>query len=103
MADDATSVELVFEHSMLRGTLALTIPPGTVAVARDRLIDDALTDPLFALAEGEGVVLAADPHVYAHPREGKDDMGRTVFDVEGHAEGDRLHPIRHGKRRPKRR
>jgi len=103
MADDTTSVTLRFKSNGLTGTLALVVPPGTVATVRDRLVDAALTDPLYELASREGVVLSADPHTFTHPRPGKDEQGRTVFDIEGHAEGDRLHPVRHGKRRPKRR
>jgi hypothetical protein len=90
---------LSIEERELRGELVLALEPGTVAGLRDRAIDRIVAAPLEAIAEAHGAVVAAAPSAFAHPRPGKDDEGRTVFDLRGHLEGDRLLPRRAGKRR----
>ncbi|MCU0689859.1 MAG: hypothetical protein MUF54_00520 [Polyangiaceae bacterium] len=97
------SIDLCIKRNHVSGTVAIAIPPGTVAATRERLVDAVLTAPLSDAASSLGAVLAADPHAYAHPLDGHDELGRTRFEVEGRVEGDRLMPIRKGKRRPKKR
>jgi hypothetical protein len=59
---------------------------------RERAIDDALAGPLGGAADQIAAVLAAEPVRYAKERPGRDAEGRTVFDVAGRVEGDRLVP-----------
>lgn len=81
------------------GEFAVAVKGGTAATARDKLVDEVLTEPLHALSRKLGVVLGSDAHAYAHPLEGRDDEGRTKFKVRGRIEGDVLVPVRAGKRR----
>ena len=76
------------------GLLALELPPGTQASVRDRALDGLLAVPLADEAEKLAAPLAAAPSRYARPRDGKDEQGRTVFEVQGRLEGGRLVPIR---------
>lgn len=92
-------IELQVRGNQVEGQLALPLPPGIRAAERDRLVDAAVTQALFEAAQQLGVVLAADPHAYAHPLDGKDSEGRTRFVVRGRVEGDRLVPIKTGKLR----
>jgi len=96
------TVRLCVEDNEVRGELALAVPPGTPAARRDRMVDDVLTDPMFDLAAELGVVLAADPHAYARPLDGRDEQGRTRFEVRGRTEGGRLMPVKRGKLRGQR-
>jgi hypothetical protein len=66
------------------------------------MVDDVLTDPMFDLAAELGVVLAADPHAYARPLDGRDEQGRTRFEVRARTEGGRLMPVKRGKLRARR-
>ena len=79
------------------GELSLLVPPGMIAADRDRGVDAILGPPLHELARGRGVVVAAAASAFARPRDGKDDQGRTHFDVRGRVEGDRLVPVRKAK------
>lgn len=74
------------------GTIALTVDPGTGKEERERMIDDELTERLGDLAAELGVVLAATPARFTSERPGRDPEGRTVLDVSGRVEGDRLVP-----------
>jgi hypothetical protein len=78
------------------GELALEVPVGTQAAARDRMIDAALTAELSALAQKLGAVLVSSPHKFAKPVPGKDAEGNTVFSIRGRREGEQLLP-NHGK------
>lgn len=93
------TITLRVEGNEILGQLALLVPPGTTAARRDDMVDGALTEPLFAAAGELGVVLAADPHAYARPLDGRDEQGKTRFEVRGRAEGGRLVPVRGGKLR----
>jgi hypothetical protein len=93
------SVELQVNRDEIQGEVALGVPPGTTAAARDRLLDEQLTDALFEVAQRLGVVMAADPHDFARPLDGRDEQGRTRFAVRGRVEGDRLVPVGRGRRR----
>ena len=85
---------LTIQEQVVSGEIAIEVPPGTTAQARDRALDAALTDPLGDAAERLGAVVAAPPHRFAHPLPGKDEAGRTRFVVRGRAEGGRLVPER---------
>lgn len=87
-------LELRVEATHVRGELALVVAPGTVAKERDRLLDRALRGPLTERAEELGAVLVAAPASYCFVRPGKDEEGRTTFDVGGRLEGERLIPER---------
>lgn len=90
-------VRLEVEGKLLAGELALELPPGTTAAVRDRSIDALLGDALIDAAASVDAVVAAAASAFAFPRPGKDPQGRTVFDVRGRIEGDRLLPNRPGK------
>lgn len=92
-------IPLTLRDREIRGEFALLVPPGTLAAARDKLVDEHLTEALFALARSVGAVLATDAHDYARPQDGRDDQGRTRFVVRARIEGDRLLPVRAGARR----
>ena len=96
------SISLEVTREGVRGELALLIAPGTVAATRDRLVEDQITDALFAAARQLGAVLAADPHAYAHPLDGRDEEGRTRFLIQARLEGDRLLPVGRGRRKGRR-
>ncbi len=87
-------LELRVEGTHVRGELALVIAPGTVAKARDRLLDRALLVAITARADELGSVLAAAPASYCFVRPGKDELGRTTFDVGARIEAERLIPER---------
>jgi hypothetical protein len=74
------------------GAIAVLIKPGGSRAARERAIDDAISEPLAAAAAELGVVLSAAPVNFARERPGRDSEGRTVFEVSGRVEGDRLLP-----------
>lgn len=92
-------IPLTVKGDEISGEFAVALKGGTAATARDKLVDDLLTEPLYALARKLSVVVGSDPHHYAHPLEGRDAEGRTVFSVRGRLEGDVLVPVRAGKRR----
>ena len=87
-------LRLEIEGKEIVGELALALPPGTTATVRDRALDALLVVRLEATAAELDLVLAAAPSRFATPRNGKDEAGRTVFDVRGRTEGDRLVPVR---------
>jgi hypothetical protein len=93
------TVSLRVESNEVQGELTILIAPGTVADNRDRLVDEALTEPLFEFARQNGVVLVADPHAYVRALDGRDEQGNTRFLIQGTMEGDRLIPIGRGRRR----
>jgi hypothetical protein len=95
---DAMGISLQIVNDEVRGEFALPIAPGTTASARDRLVEEVLTEPLFRAAQELRVVLAADPHAFAHAMEGPREQGLTRFVVRGRVEGERLVPVREGKR-----
>ena len=70
----------------------MNVPPGTTKEAREQAIEDELTRSLGEAAETIGVVLAATPTRFTRERPGRDAEGRTVLDVSGRVEGDRLVP-----------
>lgn len=83
---------LVAEGGAITGAIAVKVPPGTGKEARERAIEDELTARLTEKADELGVVLAATPTRYTRERPGRDAEGRTVLDVSGRVEGDRLVP-----------
>jgi hypothetical protein len=85
---------LRIEGDRVLGEIALAIPPGTIAAARDRLLDTAIGAALTAITEELQVTPAASPSAFARPLPGKDDAGHTRFEIEGRIEGDRLVPVR---------
>lgn len=87
-------LRLDIEGNVIAGEIALDLPPGMNAGARDRAIDALLADRLTEIARGHGVVLSAAASSYAYPVPGKDDQRRTRFLVRGRVEGDRLLPQR---------
>jgi len=95
------SISLQIVNDEVRGEFSLPIAPGTTASTRDRLVDEVLTEPLFRAAHELRVVLAADPHDFARAMQGPREHGRTRFVVSGRVEGERLIPVREG-RRPRR-
>lgn len=74
------------------GIVAVKLAPGISKDARAHAIDDVLTPHLTAVAEQATVVLAADAHKFTLERPGRDAEGRTVLDVRGRLEGDRIVP-----------
>jgi len=92
-------VSLTLRDGEVTGEFALVVPPGTTALARDNLVDDAITESMFAFARSHCAVLAADPHDYARQMDGHDEQGFTRFTLRARLEGDRMVPVRHGKRR----
>jgi hypothetical protein len=83
---------LVAEDGKVIGTIAVTVPPGASAQAREDAIEHELGARLDEAAEELGVVLAAQPAKYTKERPGRDEEGRTVLEVAGRVEGDRLVP-----------
>jgi hypothetical protein len=92
--------ELRIEGDLVLGVIAIAVAPGTVAAARDALLDDALRAQLTDLADELRVPLAAAPRKYAWELPGRDDRGRTRFSVCGRIEGDVLVPHRAGAPKP---
>jgi hypothetical protein len=83
---------LVAEGGKVTGTIAVLVKPGTTKEEREQAIEQALDAALDAAAEELGVVLAAKPSSYTRERPGRDAQGRTVLEVAGRVEGDRLVP-----------
>lgn len=83
---------LIADGGKITGTIAVLIKGGSTKEERERAIEDALTEELHAAAEELGVVLAAPPANYTRERPGRDSEGRTVLEVAGRVEGDRLVP-----------
>jgi hypothetical protein len=74
------------------GTIAVVVKPGATRLEREQAIDEELSKQLDAMAEELGVVLAAKPTSYTKERSGRDAEGRTILEVAGRVEGDRLVP-----------
>jgi hypothetical protein len=83
---------LVAEGGAVTGAIAVRVAPGMGKEAREAAIEAELTARLGEKADELGVVLAATPTRYTRERPGRDAEGRTVLDVSGRVEGDRLVP-----------
>jgi uncharacterized phage protein gp47/JayE len=83
---------LIAEGGRVTGTIAARVSPGATREEREQAIEEALNEPLNQAAEELGVVLAAAPASYTRERPGRDAEGRTVLEVAGRVEGDRLVP-----------
>jgi len=83
---------LVAKDGRVTGSIAIRVAPGSSHEARAKLIDDTLAEPLAEAATALGTVLAAAPSRFTRERPGRDPQGRTILDVAGRAEGDRLVP-----------
>lgn len=90
-------LNLEFVGKSLVGELALEMPPGTTAVARDRALDTLLGPRLEALALEMTAVVATAPSAFAFQEPGKDEQKRTRFSIRGVIEADRLLPQRKKK------
>lgn len=83
---------LLAEEGRVVGAVGVLVPPGATSQERERAIDDVLSVELAEAAKELGVVLAAAPERFTRERPGRDAEGRTVLDVIGRVEGDRLVP-----------
>jgi hypothetical protein len=83
---------LVADHGKVTGTLAVTIKPGASREEREQAIEQVIGDRLDVAAEELGVVLATQPARFTRERPGRDAEGRTVLEIAGRVEGDRLVP-----------
>jgi hypothetical protein len=83
---------LVAENGKVTGTVAVAVKAGATREEREAAVEQALDEQLAAAADELGVVLAARPSAYTRERPGRDAEGRTVLEVAGRAEGDRLMP-----------
>ena len=83
---------LVADAGKVTGTLAVRVEPGATREEREAAIEGELSDRLHAAADELGVVLAAKPVSFTKERPGRDTEGRTVIEVAGRVEGDRLVP-----------
>jgi hypothetical protein len=83
---------LVAEGGKVTGAIGVKVPPGASAKEREDAIEQALGARLDEAAQELGVVLAAQPARYTKERPGRDEEGRTVLEVAGRVEGDRLVP-----------
>lgn len=83
---------LVAEDGKVTGAVAVKVSPGATAGEREAAIEREIGARLDEAAESLGVVLAAQPARYTKERPGRDAEGRTVLEVAGRVEGDRLVP-----------
>ncbi len=83
---------LVAADGKIIGTIAVSVAPGATRQQREEAIEAELATRLDAAAEELGVVLAAQPASYTLERPGRDAEGRTVLEVAGRVEGDKLVP-----------
>ena len=83
---------LLGDNGKVTGTVAVPVKPGAGREERERAIEEVLDAQLQAAADELGVVLAARPAAYTKERPGRDAEGRTVLEVAGRVEGDRLMP-----------
>jgi|HubBroStandDraft_6_1064221.scaffolds.fasta_scaffold1069117_2 hypothetical protein len=83
---------LIAEEGRVTGTVAVLVKPGTARQAREDAIEAELGARLDEAARELGVVLIAPPASYTKERPGRDTEGRTVLEVAGRVEGDRLVP-----------
>jgi hypothetical protein len=94
---------LLAEDGSVVGAIAVLVRPGATKDERERAIEEELTARLTDAAMELGVVLAASPSRFVRERPGRDPEGRTVLDVSGRVEGDRLVPAVSKAARPRRR
>jgi hypothetical protein len=83
---------LVADAGKVTGTLAVLVRPGATREEREAAIEGELDARLHEAAGELGVVLAAKPVSFTKERPGRDAEGRTVIEVAGRVEGDRLVP-----------
>lgn len=83
---------LLAEKERVVGVLAVEIGPGLSQKQRGRIIDAAITPALEAAVAELRVLLGAAPDRFVRELPGRDESGRTVFEVEGRVEGDVLLP-----------
>jgi len=83
---------LVQEGERVVGRIAVALKPGASREERERAVDEALNAELVDAASALGVVLAAPPLKYTRELPGRDAEGRTVLEVLGRVEADRLVP-----------
>jgi len=83
---------LVAEDGKVTGTIGVKVGLGASAKDREDAIERELGARLDEAAQELGVVLAAQPARYTKERPGRDAEGRTVLEVAGRVEGDRLVP-----------
>ena len=83
---------LVTVDGKVTGTVAVAVKPGATREEREDALEHALSAQLDEAAEELGVVLAAKPRSYTRERPGRDAQGRTVLEIAGRVEGDRLMP-----------
>jgi hypothetical protein len=83
---------LLAEGGKVSGAIGVVVKPGASRQEREHAIEEALSEKLSEAAAELGVVLAASPANYTRERPGRDPEGRTVLEVAGRVEGDRLVP-----------
>ncbi|HEY4119091.1 MAG TPA: hypothetical protein VGM56_14595 [Byssovorax sp.] len=87
-----TPYGLVADEGRVAGVVAVEVKPGTSREARERAVDDVLLPELTRACDELGVVLATTAAHYTRERPGRDADGKTVLEVAGRVEGDRLIP-----------
>jgi hypothetical protein len=83
---------LVADEGKVTGTIAVLVKPGMSQKEREEAIEQELAARLDEAVLELGVVLAAKPANFTRERPGRDAEGRTVLEVAGRVEGDRLVP-----------
>lgn len=83
---------LVIDDRFVIGEFSVKIPVGSGRELREKLITEGVGPLLDELAQSSGLVVTAVPIKYVRERPGRDDEGRTVFDVTGFIDGDYLVP-----------
>jgi hypothetical protein len=83
---------LIADEGRVTGTVAVLVKPGTSQKDRAAAIEAEIGARLDEAAQELGVVLTAAPANYTKERPGRDPEGRTVLEVAGRVEGDRLVP-----------
>jgi hypothetical protein len=83
---------LIAEEGKVTGTIAVLVKPGATQQEREAVIEQELAARLDEAVLELGVVLAAKPSNFTRERPGRDAEGRTVLEVAGRVEGDRLVP-----------
>jgi hypothetical protein len=88
--------ELTVEGEEMSGEIALTIPPGTRASDVEKMLVEALKDEIYRVADELEVIVSAHPTKYARQLPGRDEEGRTRYQVRGRREGGKLVPAIRG-------
>jgi len=83
---------LVQDKDRVVGRIGVAVKAGVNRSEREQAIDEALSLALTEAADELGVVLTAVPMKYTRELPGRDAEGRTVLEVIGRVEGDRLVP-----------